>query len=288
MRAVRRINRDSPVPYYYQLEQALIADLEAGLYGPGDRLPGEYELCESFEVSRTVVRQALAEMEAEGWVRRRKGRGTFVAAAKTSERLFQSLTGLYEDVVGRGGELRSEVRRLERVPAPGWVAKELDLREGDPVIVLERLRFVNGVPWVVVSTYLPYGLCPELLREDMEYRSLYALLEGKYGIPIAYGRRSVEATLATGTVAEDLGIEEEGTILLLRSTSYGEDDRALEHFVAYHRGDLSRFEVNLVRRRDRGAAPGMVPTMVPDPTPGGDRSGRHPLEGTEPGELAGP
>ena len=168
--------------------------------------------------------------------------------------------------------MRSEVRQLERVPAPIPVAAELGLREGDSVIVLDRLRFVNGVPWVVVATYLPYELCPQLLQEDMEDQSLYAVLEQKYGIRIAYGRRSVEATTATATVARALAVEERDPILLLRSTSYDEDDRPVEHFVAHHRGDLSRFEVNLVRRRNEGSGvPGVVPTMVTDTVADGDR-----------------
>jgi GntR family transcriptional regulator len=81
----------------------------------------------------------------------------------------------------------------------------------------------------------------------MTHQSLYALLEGKYGIPILYGRRSVEAILADTDAAESLGLEVGAPILLLRSTSYSEDGRPVEHFVAQHRGDLSRFEVNLVR-----------------------------------------
>lgn len=265
MHTIRRIDHDSPVPFYYQLKQILAEAIETGRYEPGDRLPGEHDLCQAFNVSRTVVRQALNELEMEGLLRRRKGRGTFVMPKKVSESLFQNLTGLYEDVAARGGKLRSEVRQLERVAAPIPVAAELGLQEGDSVIVLDRLRFVNGVPWVVVATYLPYELCSQLLQEDMEDQSLYAVLEQKYGIRIAYGKRSVEATAATAAVARDLAIEERDPILLLRSTSYGEDGRPVEHFVAHHRGDLSRFEVNLVRRRNEGSgAPGVVPTMVTD------------------------
>jgi GntR family transcriptional regulator len=264
MGSVHSIDRNSPVPYYYQLKGFLAGEIEEGSYAPGDRLPGEHELCEAFGVSRTVVRQALAELEAQGLVRRYKGRGTFVAPKKVSESLFQSLTGLHEDVTARGGTLRSEVRRLERVPAPDWVAEELGLGEGDDVIVLDRLRFVDGVPWVVVATYLPYSLCPGLLDEDMRDRSLYALLEDGYGVRISHGRRSVEAVAAAAPVARALGIEERDPILLLRSTSYAEDDTPIEHFVAHHRGDLSRFEVNLLRRRDAagGAGNGSVPTMI--------------------------
>ncbi|MFD0854044.1 GntR family transcriptional regulator, partial [Actinomadura adrarensis] len=91
------IDRRSPLPYYAQLKQLLIVRLETGME-PGSRLPGEMTLCEEYGVSRTVVRQALDELEAEGRIVRRKGQGTFAAARKTDETLFQSLTGLYEDV----------------------------------------------------------------------------------------------------------------------------------------------------------------------------------------------
>lgn len=264
MQGTRKIDRDSPIPYYYQLERILTEEIESGRYKPGDRLPGEQELCETFDVSRTVVRQALSEMETEGLLHRRKGRGTFVAPKKSEAGggLFQSLTSLYEDVSARGGTLRSEVRRFEVAPAPGLVAAELGLSEGDPVMVLDRLRFVDGVPWVVTTTHLPENLCPRLLDEDMTNQSLYAVLEEKCGVAILYGRRSVEAVAASAAVARSLGVEERDPVLLLRNTSYGEDERPVEHFVAHHRGDLSRFEVNLVRRRESSG--GGLPVMVAD------------------------
>ena len=265
MDPMRRIDQGSPVPYYYQLEQILIEDIEAGHFKSGDRLPSEHELCATFDVSRTVVRQALTELEMGGWVQRRKGRGTYVAPRKVPEYLFQNLTGLYEDVAARGGVLRSEVRQLEQIAAPASVAVELEMNEDDPVIVLDRLRFVDDdLPWVVAITYIPYELCPQLLNEDMTTQSLYAVLEDKYGIKISYGRRSVEAIRAPAAVARALGIRYGAPSLRLHSTSYDEHSRPVEHFVAHHRGDLSRFEVYLVRRRGATGPRGAngVPTMV--------------------------
>src|ERR1035437_4333614 len=106
-----KIDRSSPVPFYYQVKQLLVADLESRALSPGDRLSGDHELCDTYGVSRTVVRQALSELETEGIIERLKGRGTFVAPPKTTEGLVQTLTGLYEDVAARGAQLRSDVRR---------------------------------------------------------------------------------------------------------------------------------------------------------------------------------
>lgn len=73
------INRESPIPLYYQIKLHFKQQMEAGLLHPGDRLPTEMELCEQFDISRTPVRQALTDLAREGYVYRRAGLGTFVA-----------------------------------------------------------------------------------------------------------------------------------------------------------------------------------------------------------------
>ena len=240
------IDRTSPLPFYYQLKQILLTDLRERALAPGARLPGDHVLCAAYDVSRTVVRQALAELETEGVIERVKGRGTFVAQQKTSEHLVQSLTGLYEDVAARGAHLRSEVRRLEVVPADEQIATQLQLQLGAPVLVLERLRFVDAEPWVLVTTYLPYDIAPGLLDDDLTDQSLYALLETRYGVRLTHGRRGVEAAVASAALAKPLAVLPGDPLLVLRSTSYA-GDRPVEVFVAYHRGDRSRFEVTLDR-----------------------------------------
>ncbi|GLW07086.1 transcriptional regulator [Microtetraspora sp. NBRC 13810] len=253
------IDRSSPLPFYHQLKQILLDEISGRALRPGDRLPGDHDLCQAYGVSRTVVRQALSELEYEGVIDRVKGRGTFVAQPKTSEGLVQSLTGLDEDVRARGGRLRSEVRKLEIVPADAQVASELRLEIGAPVVLLERLRFVDGEPWVLTVTHLPADLAPGLLDEDFTDQSLYALLENKYGVRLVRGRRSVEAAVAGTGLARSLGIKPGGPVLVLRSVSFTDGMAPIESFVAFHRGDRSRFEVELDRHAG-AARPLMIVT----------------------------
>ena len=132
------------------------------------------------------------------------------------------------------------------VPADEQVAQSLDLELGASVIVLERLRFVDEEPWVLVTTYLPFEIAPGLLTDDLENQSLYGLLEQKYGVQLRYGQRAIEASIAGAALARSLGISPGDPVLVLRSTVYG-NQRPVEMFVAYHRGDRSRFEVSLNR-----------------------------------------
>lgn len=243
----RRIDRSSPLPFYHQLKQLILADIAEKRLQPGDRLPGDHGLCELYEVSRTVVRQALSELEVEGVITRSKGRGTFVAPTPAAEGLIAGLTGLYEDVAARGLLLRSDVKKIGVVPADDAQASALQIPVGEPVVHIERLRFVEGEAWVFAVTDVPRWVAPGLEDEDLTDASLYRVLERGYGVHLVRGRRSVEASLAGVRLAQLLGIRRSDPLMVLRSVSVDGQGRPVESFVAFHRGDRSRFEVDLER-----------------------------------------
>lgn len=246
------VNRNSPIPYYVQVKQTLQEHIDNDDWQPGDQLPGEPELCRMFDVSRTVIRQALKEMEYEGSIVREKGKGTFIAEPKIAESLAQKLTGFFQDMVERGYTPITQVLKQEVVPASPKVATHLSLEPETPVIEIERLRFVQNEPIVLVTTYLPYALCPKILPEDLSRQSLYALLEKEYGLVIVRGRRTLEAVPANEYEARLLQVEKGAPLVLLDSVSYLDDGTPIEYYHALHRGDRSRFEVELIRIREYG------------------------------------
>jgi len=266
--AARRVDRASAIPYYYQLKQILSDAITSGELAPGAQLPGEHELCALYDVSRTVVRQALNELCYEGLVERQRGKGTFVARPKLPEGLISRLTGLYEDATTRGQALRSTVLTMQEVPATSSIAGRLGLRPGEPVVELERLRFVDGQPWVVVTTYLPASLVPGLAQRDLGGdASLYRLLEREYGLPIVAAVRTVEATVSGPRDAALLRIAEGDPLLVLRSVTITSEDRPLEYFIAHHRGDQSAFTVYLAPSSGQGL-PSATVNVAPKPRGG--------------------
>jgi GntR family transcriptional regulator len=246
-----KINFESPIPYYIQLVNILKEKIQSEVWKPGDQIPGEQDLCELYGVSRTVVRQALLELELEGLINRRKGKGTFISLPKISEGLVQKLTGFYQDMVERGLNPVTRVLHQDVVPASEKVARFLDIKPGDQVIDILRLRFINDEPIQMVTTHIPFEMCPALASVDLTNRSLYEFLETECGIFIAKGQRYVEAVLANETEAELLGIERGAPLLMLDSISFSDGDRPIEYYHALHRGDRSRFEVELVRTREK-------------------------------------
>lgn len=243
------VDRNNYIPYYIQVKKALQEHIDNGGWQPGDQLPGEPELCRMFDVSRTVIRQALKDMEYEGLILREKGRGTFVAKPKIDQSLVQKLTGFFQDMVDRGYTPVTRVLKQEVVPASPKVAARLKLDPEAPVIEIHRLRGLHNEPFILDTTYLPYALCPQILSEDLSQQSLYALLEDKLGFVIARGHRALEAVRANEYEARLLQIDEGDPLILLDSVVYLADGTPIEHFHALHRGGRSRFEVELVRIR---------------------------------------
>ena len=244
------IDFTSNIPYYIQLIELLKHKIESAIWNPGDQIPSEFELCETYKVSRTVVRQSLKELELEGLIFRRKGKGTFIAEAKINESLVQKLTGFHQDMIERGITPITEVLRFETVPATSKVANFLQLDPSELVFTLERLRFVEGEPVLIVTTYIPHKLCPELENFDFADRSLYDVLEVEFGLLLSHGRRTIEAVSADKREAALLHIDEGDPLILLDSVTYLNDGTPVEYYHAIHRGDRSRFEVNLVRLKE--------------------------------------
>lgn len=246
------IDRQSAVPMYDQLRHLIIDHIEQDGLQPGDPLPGEHRLCEQYGISRTVVRQALAQLEHEGLVERVKGKGTFVARPRTSESLVHTLVGLYDEVESRGGHVRSDVLRHETVPADAEVANALEVELGSPVVVLTRLRHVDDDAWSLSTTWMPDSVGSVTLGEDLRESSLYRLL-AEHGFAATSGVRSAEATVATHEQAQLLGVSAGSALLRLRSVSRDAAGVPIEFFVAYHRGDRSRFEFQLGPEASRGS-----------------------------------
>ncbi|WP_298037484.1 GntR family transcriptional regulator [uncultured Microbacterium sp.] len=246
------IDRRSAAPMYDQLRQLIVDSIERDGLQPGDPLPSEHSLCERYGISRTVVRQALAQLEHEGLVERVKGKGTFVSRPRTAESLVHTLIGLYDDVERRGGHVHSDILRHEREKATSDVAEALEIPVGSPVIALERLRHVEGEPWSYSTTWMPEQVGEVTLGVDLSESSLYRLL-AEHGITATDGVRSAEATVATHEQARQLGVSTGSALLRLRSTSRDAHGTPIEYFIALHRGDRSRFEFQLRQEQSQAS-----------------------------------
>ncbi len=240
------VRRDSNAPLYVQLKETLHEKIVQGEWTVGMELPSEQQLCETYGVSRTVVRQALDDLNLEGLIRKQRGKKTFVASAKLDEGWVHKVTGFHQAMVEKGHKVVTRVLAQELIPANAQHAAALNIAKNTSVIWIKRLRFVDGDPILLVDSYVPYALCPDLLNADLTDQSLYGYLES-HGLVLASGQRVLEAIPANDYQAQLLQVERNAPLMLLDSVVYLDNGTPIECFRAVHRGDRTRFEVDLVR-----------------------------------------
>jgi GntR family transcriptional regulator len=256
-----RIDRRSALPFYFQLKQLIRDEIVDGRWEAGERIPSEHELCEHFGVSRTTVRQALAELEGDGLLHREKGRGTFVAEPRSSSWFLQSSHGFHDEATRVGRTVTSRVLRREVEPLPQWAAQALGVPVGSPGVTLERVRAVDGELVMYVVSHLLEELAEVVLETELEHGSLYGALHEQRRLEVAGGRRVVEATTARKELARLLEVEPGAPVLLVQAVSWDGTMRPFECYRAWHRSDRTTIEVQVVGQRAAETA-GLDPTTL--------------------------
>lgn len=238
------LDRNHPLPLYYQLAQALRDRVVRGEFRPGDAFPSERELCLTYGLSRMTVRQAVSELAQEGLVRRDRGRGTYVSRAKFVKRLSR-LLGFTEEMRARGKSVSSRLLRLEAVPARSQVADMLQIAAGETVILVERLRLADNETVSVERSHLHFDGCNALLNRDLN-GSLYKLLIEEFGRVPTRASEELEPGICDANEASILKIREGEPVMLVRRRTLDQSGNPFEYVESVCRGDSYVFAVDLV------------------------------------------
>jgi GntR family transcriptional regulator len=226
----------------------LVADvlrhqIHAGGYGDG--LPGEADLASEFFVSRNTVREALATLKDEGLIDRGPRTGTHVAIRKYDHGL-DALVGLKETFKGYG-EIRNEVRAIMTVSAPPSVVNKLKLNPGEPVVFVERLRYLGDLPLSLDMTYLAEDIGQQVIEHSLETNDVFALIEQVTGRRLGSAALAVEAVPADPHSAAILQVPDSASLLLLERLTHLDDGRPVDLEYIRMRGDRITLRGNLVR-----------------------------------------
>ena len=240
------ITRATPVPLYHQIAEHLRGQISSGKLPPAAKLPSEHALCAQFSVSRSVVRQALAALVADGLVETQRGRGAFVRARRVPVALHARLDPLETELDKAGFRLTTRMLAQKLIDAPAYIAEQI----GDSrAIYLKRLRYADGQILLLVENYIPYARTPDLLGfEGFETTSLYQHMAAKYGIIATTGRRLLEVGRTPGDVAELLGLEPVSRAMFNREITRDQAGDVLEYYESWHHPDHTQLAIEL--RRD--------------------------------------
>ncbi len=241
------LDRSADVPLHMQVTARLRGYIRTRKLSAGTQLPSEAALCERFGVARSVVRQALSALAAEGLIQREAGRPAVVAAPSEHRRLVQRSTGLHEQLAQSGVALKTRVLSLASADPPRAVAEFFGTAE---LLLLERLRHVAEAPLAYVRTWLPVSAVPCLRAEDLTDTSLHGVLIRRYGLHPGAGRNQIRAVAADAELAGLLQTEVGAPLLMLEGQSRDQRGLPLEWFSTWHRAEQLVFDVDVGRSQE--------------------------------------
>ncbi len=239
------LNKTSALPLYEQLRKGILDCILNGQFPAGSKLPTEEELCEMYDISRPVARQAYSALIEAGYIERQRGKGTFVKTPDNRGRFIDKQMSFAQEMGALGLEHRTVLVRAEWLPYDEQLFSQLGMNENDRCYHIVRMRYVQGKPFVLVENYVPESIFPEIDKYDFAKRSLYGVLNEEYNTHIVRSHRSMAATLATEEIASSLEIKTGAAVMYVKNLVYDESDRPIDLSKEYLDGTSHQYEFDV-------------------------------------------
>jgi GntR family transcriptional regulator len=232
------------LPAYQRIQGAIRKNIESGGLRPGDAVPSERELARIHEVSLMTARHALATLEREGVVERRRGVGTFVSTPKIH---FNKLMSYTEQMRSRSLTAGSKVLFAEIVDDEEEATARLSLSPKSRVLKLERLRHTGGEPFALETCYFSAKHFAGLLSEPLERESLFGILERNYDVELGYADEEVDATASDPRTSELLGVPRREPLLRIRQVIHSTKGAVILYVLGLYRSDRHKLVIRRFR-----------------------------------------
>lgn len=232
------------IPLYLQLHRILKEGIEMETYAYGSLLPSEQELEKLYHVSRITVRQAIAELEKEGYIKRSRGKGTTVTYTKRIDESLSEIRSFTREMEDRGLHPGTSYIDIKKIHADEDIAFHLNVELDSEVYRLYRVRTADEEAIVIFETYLTSDYDYPL---DKKYykNSMYEVFE-RVGVKTPRKvQEKYQAILADQTIAKMLNVKEGSAIFKRSRISYNIDNKAIEYTISYYRGDRYSYSIQL-------------------------------------------
>lgn len=227
-------NGRNGTPAYQRIQGSIRERIEGGELKPGDAVASERELAKVHRVSLMTARHALAGLEREGMVERRRGSGTFVAPPRIH---FNKLMSYTEQMSSRGLAPSSKIITCKVVQDEDEIAARLNLPAASRLVKVERVRHTSEEPFALEVCYLPADEFAGLTRAPLGRSSLFATLERDYEVRITYADEEVDATAADSRVSQLLEIPRGAPVMRIRQVIHSSTGKAIVYVLGFYRSE---------------------------------------------------
>ena len=232
-------------PFKYALiKNDIVQAIKTKQLNTDDKILSEAKLCKKYNVSRITVTRAINELVAEDYLYRIQGKGTFVKGKQLSEGVSQ-LSSFTKRMKEKKLKLETRVLETTSVTMPVKMANFFNLPSDKNVILLKRLRIVDGKVLCLSIAYLMPEIFYWTTLEDMEHESLYDLLENKYDFKLGNATQEFEVGYLNEKNAKFLEISSQDPCLKLSLYSTLSDGRPAQFEETYYIGSKYAYQLLL-------------------------------------------
>jgi DNA-binding GntR family transcriptional regulator len=235
------VDKSNSTPLWAQVEADVERQIRDGILKSGMKIPSEFELAAKYGISRLTVRRALERLVSKGLIYTSPGKGTFV----TDHDLpygFSAMVSFGRTLREMGHDVETKVLDQAVIPGPAEILRTLRLDSSSTLVVIRRLRFVDGAPAAIHTSYFDARIYSSLLEHDLSGESILEAAERIGGIHIAYSQESIRAIPCSSADSLLLSIEAGQPLIELEGVVFDDRNVPARYTRGLYRGDMFRFD----------------------------------------------
>ncbi len=221
-----------------ELEYFIIANI----YKKNSKLPAERKLCQELGISRTTLRAAINELVLRGLIVKKASSGTYVAPAKIKRNML-GVDSLSTAMREGGGIFKTIIIDQSVIQCNKQISRNLHITLGKKVYCTTRLRYIDGTPCIIETTYLDAEKCPDFDKFNLEKTSMYSIFKNIYNKKIVSGKEKISVTYLTKEEAKMFDTEENSPAFFAVGTTELDNHERLEYYKLILKYDMFKFTI---------------------------------------------
>lgn len=239
---MKDLDKNNKLPLYYQLYGIISKQITSGEFKEHSKIPSEREFCHRYDISRSTVRQAINELERDGYIYKKRGKGIFVSPKILKQDLlkFYSFT---EEIKKLGKNPTSKTMNFE-VINDVKIANRMNIPINEKLYKFTRLRLADDEPVIIETSYLPIKRFPNLTKEKLNHKVMYEIFTKEYGVVFSKAEEIFRPVNTRAHEAKILNIKSDIPSMMVERYAY-EDNQIIIYSVNIARGDKFVYRVIL-------------------------------------------
>jgi len=240
-----KLDKKGKLPYYYQVYEYLLRKINSNELKEGYQIPNEMILCELFNVSRTTIREALRELELNGYVSRGRGLGTFILKRSVESSALQKVSSIVDELKEKGIHIQAKILEQNIIEPEERIRIRLEIEKNIKVLFIKRLMLSDNEPLYITKAYFPHDVFKTIEKDSLSNLSFTKIVQEYFKFNITGRKRIMQPDLPDDETSKLLEInKDEKKVISYIETFWSFDFKGksrLIYFEEYFRGSKSKF-----------------------------------------------